>query len=38
MEKFSRTKFYQGLGYLTLGYLEVDKATLEELLSDDSEN
>lgn len=34
MEKFSRTKFYQGLGYLTLGYLEVDKETLEDLLSE----
>ena len=36
MEKFSRTLFYQGLAHLTLGYLEVDKENLEELLS--SEN
>lgn len=34
MQKFSRTLFYQGLGHLTLGYLEVDKETLEGLLSD----
>ena len=36
MEKFSRTLFYQGLSQLTLGYLQVDKETLEGLLINDS--
>lgn len=32
MDKFSQTKFYQGLGTLTMGYVEEDAALLEELL------
>ncbi len=32
MQKFSRTKFYQGLGQLALGYVEEDAKVLEELL------
>ena len=37
MKKFSRTLFYQGLASLTLGYLEVDKETLEELLREEED-
>lgn len=32
MDKFAQTKFYQGLGTLTMGYVEEDAALLEELL------
>ncbi len=32
MERFSRTKFYQGLGRLLLGWVEEDEQVLEELL------
>ena len=32
MDKFAQTKFYQGLGALTMGYVEEDAALLEELL------
>lgn len=32
MEKFSQTKFYQGLGELTIGYVEEDLSVLDELL------
>lgn len=35
MEKFSQTKFYQGLGKLTLGYVEEDAALLEEMLDEE---
>ena len=36
MLKFSKTKFYQGLGKLALGYVESDFAIVEELLEDDA--
>lgn len=32
MEKFSKTKFYQGLAQLTIGYVEEDYSVLDELL------
>ena len=32
MEKFSQTKFYQGLAKLTMGYLEEDSSVVDELL------
>lgn len=35
MEKFSQTKFYQGLGKLTLGYVEEDVALLDEMLDEE---
>ncbi len=37
MRRFSKTDFYQGLSYLTEGFLAVDAAFLDELLSDDEE-
>jgi TorA maturation chaperone TorD len=35
MKKFAKTDFYQALAYLTLGFLEVDKEFLEEVLADE---
>ncbi len=34
MQKFSKTKFYQGLGQLALGYVEEDSSLLAELLEE----
>lgn len=34
MQQFARTTFYQGLGNLTLGYIQEDKELIEELLAE----
>lgn len=34
MQKFAQTKFYKGLGKLSLGYVEADAAIVAELLED----
>ncbi len=38
MQKFSKTKFYQGLGQLALGFVKEDAQTLAELLEVDEES
>lgn len=37
MLKFSKTEFYQGLGYLTRGFLEIDREFLENVLQEELE-
>lgn len=35
MRGFCKTKFYEGLSWMTDGFLEVDTALMEDMLSDD---
>ena len=37
MRGFCKTKFYEGLSYMTDGFLEVDTALMEDMLSDDED-
>ena len=38
MRDFSKTAFYEGLSYMTEGFLQVDAELMEDMLSDDGED
>ena len=37
MRDFTKTAFYEGLSYMTDGFLQVDTELMEDMLSDDED-